>query len=406
MKKNNSTNDMGMIDLIPLLKQKRLKEHFSSAVAFQKKGMLFDAIREWQNAVSINRDDVQANLYLALAYYETGDLKKAKSHMEYVLQERPFDIEILGYMGMIYFELKDYDRALKYFEKILSMKPDDREILLIVSEAYSAMEMIQEASDIADKAIRLYPRDPDVIIRKAVILESYGDFHAAVSLLRESLAYNPYHGQTHGVLGTFYFEHEWLDFAINSLRKAVLYLAEPYDAKVKLSAALYCRGKNEEATFLLKSLLEQSPDCISASLLLINNYIVEDQLDEAERMISELMDKYKIKTSHVYAMLGIIYYKRADSGNNIKMYKKASAFFKKALKKDPKSVALKINLARSLLYSGYPDTALSNVEAFIEQHPAHPQLYFLLGDIYQAIGLSKYAQESRKLAEYLGDSQE
>ena len=402
--KKGINNNKGAIDIAPLLNKKRMEQHFSSAISFQKKGMTADAVREWKNALTIDKNDLSANLHLAQAYLDSGDLKKARTHFEFVLKHRPFDYEILLYIGITYFDAGEHNRALKYFEKVLSVKPDDRETLILLSEAYGNIGMTAESADIADRALKLYPKDPDVLIRKSMTLELYGDFHGAISVLRESLLYNPFHGQTHSVLGTLYLEHEWLDFAINSFKKAVHYLIEPSDTKVKLAAAYFCRGDDSEAVEILLAVLNKKPDCVSASLLLINNYIVEEKLDIAESMLFDLIEKEGLKTSHTYAMLGIIYYKRGDLAGDKRKFKKAATYFRKALRYDPESVALKINLARAILYSGSPESALSNVEAFIKAHPAHPQLYFLLGDIYQSIGLDKYAQDSRKLAEYLGSS--
>lgn len=406
MKKGFKTINNGAIDIAPLLNQKRMKQHFSSAISFQEKGMTADAVREWKNALTIDKNDLSANLYLAQAYLDCGDFKKARNHFEFILKHRPFDYEILMYIGITYFDSGEHNRALKYFEKVLSVKPDDRETLILLSETYAQIGLVAEASDIADRALKLYPKDPDVFIRKAMALSLYGDFHSAVSVLRESLLYNPLHGETHSVLGTLYLEHDWLDFAINSFKKAVLYLIEPSDTKVKLAAAYFCRGNDEEAVEILSKVLEEKPDCITASLLLINNYIVEEKLDLAESMLLELIEKKCLKISHIYAMLGIIYYKRGDSSGEKKKFKKSATYFKKALRYDPQSVALKINYARALLFSGAMETALTSVESFIKTHPAHPQLYFLLGDIYQSIGLEKFAHDSRRLAESLGSSDE
>ncbi len=409
MKKSVEANNQTLpsaIDIMPFLKKKKLQEHLSSAIAFQKKGMVVDAVREWKDAITIDKNDMDSHLSIALAYLDMGDTKKARRHFEIILKNRPLDFDILGYMGILCFETGDYRKAIKYFEKVLTMKPDDKEILLFVSEAFQALDMVQEAMQMADKALRLYPRDADVIIRKALLFDLYGDFHRAISILKESLTFNPFHGFTHYTLGTIYLEHDWLDFAINSLKKASTYLLEPSEAIVKLSAALYCRGESEEATKRLQDILAINPECSSASLLLINNYIVEEKLDEAEELLNGLIGRDRFKTSHTYAMLGIIYYKRGDVTGDLKKFRKSASFFKKALKLDPKSIALKINVARAMLYSGSSEAALLKVEDFIKQHPAQPQFYFLLGDIYQSLGLLKYAEDSRKFAELLGRTQD
>lgn len=90
--------------------------------------------------------------------------------------------------------------------------------------------------------------------------------------------------------------------------------------------------------------------------------------------------------AYYYFIMGI----EAKNSNDLK---KALSYFERALKEDPHSTYLRIEVSRALLKTGRVDEALSTAEGLVEQGPGHIPSLTLLGELYSSKGEYKKAAD-------------
>ncbi len=72
-----------------------------------------------QTALKISPDDGYIRDSLGWYYFKKGDVKKAKSELDFALSKVPDDIEILKHLAIVHAELKEYKKAKNYLEAAL-----------------------------------------------------------------------------------------------------------------------------------------------------------------------------------------------------------------------------------------------------------------------------------------------
>jgi tetratricopeptide (TPR) repeat protein len=72
-----------------------------------------------QTALKISPDDGYIRDSLGWYYFKKGDVKKAKSELDFALSKVPDDVEILKHLAIVHAELKEYKKAKNYLEAAL-----------------------------------------------------------------------------------------------------------------------------------------------------------------------------------------------------------------------------------------------------------------------------------------------
>ncbi|MCX7913472.1 MAG: tetratricopeptide repeat protein [Thermodesulfovibrionales bacterium] len=101
-------------------------EHIMLGFAYESKGLLDDAIKQYEAAAKKNPD---ALLYLGNAYFLKGELDKAESCYKKSIRERPENSDAYNNLAWIYYLRKENLKEAKYLvKKALELNPDKRDI--------------------------------------------------------------------------------------------------------------------------------------------------------------------------------------------------------------------------------------------------------------------------------------
>jgi len=82
------------------------------------------ALEEFKQALRDDPDSPEAQLGLATAYQQTGDLGKAQQTLEALLGKNPHNPDQQEVLGELYLEQKLYAQAIEHFQQALKLKPD------------------------------------------------------------------------------------------------------------------------------------------------------------------------------------------------------------------------------------------------------------------------------------------
>ena len=111
-----------------------------------------------QQAIDLDRDNVEAYILLARAKYVLGKIEEARDVYLKGLKRNPDNFEMNFYVANIYRDLKEYEISAEYYEKAMKVNPDD--VLIWLNYAFlfgHIQEKWDEALQIYEEAINKFP---------------------------------------------------------------------------------------------------------------------------------------------------------------------------------------------------------------------------------------------------------
>ncbi len=88
-------------------------------------GAYEEAIRQYQTALHMKSDYLEAHYNLGVTYYKIGHHDKAVHHYRAVLALEPDNIDALNNMGVAFYDSGRLKEALECFREVLRLSPDD-----------------------------------------------------------------------------------------------------------------------------------------------------------------------------------------------------------------------------------------------------------------------------------------
>jgi len=152
---------------------------------FEKKGMLSEAVKNWQRALEIKKDSALAKEKIALYAVQVIDnLIEAKKYKEALAQiesgglinEQP---KLLLRRGLIYKATGKYDKASGDLKAYLATNPNDAQANRELGVCYVNLKLIDQAGNFFQKAVTIEPENGFNHGWLAYVYESKGEFEAA-----------------------------------------------------------------------------------------------------------------------------------------------------------------------------------------------------------------------------------
>jgi tetratricopeptide (TPR) repeat protein len=117
------------------------------------KGCLNKAIEALENAISLEPEQIQHRLNLALVYAERPPEDNPMKGIQMLLslnEKNPNSVSVLNALGRLAIKTGQWDRAQQRLEKADSLEPDNRTTICLLSEVY-AQQQHPRAKAIKDK---------------------------------------------------------------------------------------------------------------------------------------------------------------------------------------------------------------------------------------------------------------
>jgi tetratricopeptide (TPR) repeat protein len=95
------------------------------ATAYQQKGELDRAIKDYEQAIALNPGDATAYYNRGVAYGSKGEWDRAIRDYGQAIQHRPDDAAAFRNRGFAYQEKKQFDRAMQDFDRAIEIDPKD-----------------------------------------------------------------------------------------------------------------------------------------------------------------------------------------------------------------------------------------------------------------------------------------
>ena len=297
---------------------------------------------------------IQQAIDLAVRHHAAGELDKAKSLYQQVLQVNPNQPKALHLLGVIAHQVNKNDIAVDLIGKALALKPDYAEAYNNLSNVLQAQGKLDDAVASYRKAIVVKPDYAEAYYNLGNVLQAQGKLDDAVASYNKAVAIQPDYADAHNNLGNVLQAQGKLDDAVARYNKAIAVKPDYGDAHNNLGNVLQALGKLGDAVASYHKAITIEPDGADVHNNLGNVLQAQGKLDDA---VASYNNAIAIKPDYADAHnnLGNVLQAQGKLDDAVASYNKAVAI-------QPDCVEAHYNLAFILRKLGRYEEALSSID--------------------------------------------
>lgn len=144
--------------------EESLKFNPNNAVAFFGLGEVFsaldkddEAIKNYEKALSLDKDLTEINVPLGILFYQKGEIAKADTFLTRALAASPDNADTQYFLGLIRYSQNRNQEALTAFRQAVKADPTNAELHFRIGEAHQRLNQNDEAINEFTEAVRLKP---------------------------------------------------------------------------------------------------------------------------------------------------------------------------------------------------------------------------------------------------------
>ena len=276
---------------------------------YYNRAMIYEANKEYQNAVdeltkAINENENYADAYFERAYmYQVYLNQKELALTDYnkAIKLMPKFPEAYNNRGILYYEYGEKGKALDDYNKSIELKPDYADAYGSRGVLYDDLGEKDKALADYNKAIELKPDYAEAYINRGILYFNSGERDKALADYNKAIELKPDFAGAYNSRGILYQNSNEKDKALVDYNKAIE-LKPNYAEAYENRGILYHKlGENDKALADFNKAIQLKPENISAFTNLIEFYITLDDSKNALEKI-EVAKKIKIDKSQEFIL--------------------------------------------------------------------------------------------------------
>jgi len=321
---------------------------------------------------------IQQAIDLAMQHSSAGDLSRAESICQQILQSDPDHPVALNLLGGIAHQVGKTDIAADLIGKALATRPDYAEANYNLGIVLKHQGKLDEAVASLQKALDVKPDYAEAHSTLGNTFKDQGKPDDAVACYHKALAIKPDFIEAYSNLGNVLKDQGRLDDAVASFQKAIAIRPDFFEAHCNLGNVLENQGKPDEAVSSYHKALAINPESAGAHYnlgkILKNQGKLEDAVACYQKAIA-------IKPDFVeaYSNLGNVF---ADQGK----LDEAVASFHRAIAIRPDFAEAYSNLGNVFADQGKLDDAVSSYQKALAINPGYAEANYNLGNVLKNQG--------------------
>jgi len=322
---------------------------------YLQKGDFAKALKEADEGIALNKDDVQARLTRSTALQGVGDHGKARQELDTVLKLSPNNPDARYQVGYLAWQDKDFKRAEEVFGDLYKANPKDVRGLVGMIETMASANKMGEAIKVMETSVAQSPDRRDfrlVLANMYVRGQRYDD---AIRLLEELLKTDPKSADLLIRLAETQRRKGDINVVIDTFRRASQ--AAPADTRPLLQLGLLMdgTGRRDQAKPIYEQILKIQPDHPIA----LNNLAfikAEEGVDLDEALTMAQRARQKLPSSvDIMDTLGWIYIKKNLSDDAVRTFKELNLT-------EPSRATFHLHYGMALLQKGDKPSAKRELE--------------------------------------------
>ena len=159
-------------------------------VIFHETRRLGEAAEHLEQATSLRGDHAESWAHLGGTYVKLGEFEKAFTAFSRQLEKDANAAHAYAHLGHVSLHLKKYEAALEYYRKAAELRPDEPEHQFDIGNALNRMGEVYLAEKALLKCLERSPENVKARSTLASVLETQGDYAAAIKEYRAMLDFD------------------------------------------------------------------------------------------------------------------------------------------------------------------------------------------------------------------------
>jgi tetratricopeptide (TPR) repeat protein len=160
-------------------------------------GLLAEAEKFWNAALTLKPDYAQVHANLGVLHYRSGALDAAAGDFARALALTPDDAGALNNLGAVLTQLGRLDEAEGLLRRAAALDPDNADVHSNLGQALIQRGHFEAARCELDRALALRPRFPEALVSRGRLSMEAGEHAAAVELFDAAIAASPDCAEAH-----------------------------------------------------------------------------------------------------------------------------------------------------------------------------------------------------------------
>jgi tetratricopeptide (TPR) repeat protein len=422
---------------------------------YQSRSRFSEAEQQFHHAMDLDPNSPEPRAALARLYLAEGKKADAEEILKQAKDDFPSNPAGYRLLGEFYFIGGDLDKATAEYGALYQEHPKDMEVRKNYIQLLIQTNRFTEARRLDDEILKTDPNDDDALVYQSQMKISDGDVNDAAQRLQTVIKNAPKNSEAHYVLGVAFEKLGYLERAESEWREALRLRPNLLDAQRALANAAMRQGDMatlEEAATQIINLQPASPDGYALRALsnvnrehyaeaeqdirkaidvapqsafgyvqmgnlrftqkqysdaakayqealdrnsnstdalrgLMNTYVMEKQLDRAIAAANAQIAKSPANSSF-YDLLGTtLFYSKKDLSG-------AEAALEKSAALDNHNSDALFKLCQVRAANGQIDRAIDTAQQSLKDNPREPNLYVLMGKLYESKSDWKKAEDA------------
>lgn len=348
-------------------------EHFERAVALHRAGKLAAAEVEYDRALALQSDWVEALYNRGLALSSLERWTEAQTCFDRVLALRPDFAQAYNERGVVLYSLGRYQEAIDNYDRAEALAPGYADALINRGAALSELQRPEEALACYERVLAQHPGHVLALNNRGNVLRDMNRLEDALASYDRVLHFKPNHAAAFSNRGVVLHALGRFDAAVASYDRALALKPEYVEAQRNLGLAYLKQGNPDAAAEWFNKALSLKPDYAQAYSNLGTARLLQNKPEEAILCFTRALE-FKPDYAEAYSdrLLALLYRSAATPETVLAAHRGYAERFEAPLKQNwPIHVPPRIPSAR--LKVGYVSADFRNhaVARFIEPVLAH-----------------------------------
>lgn len=195
-----------------------------------------------------------------LEYYEQGELDKAMAEFDKAIELEPDNVDAHRNLGTVYGEQGKWEESAAAYEQAIELAPDFGEAYGDIVAAYIKLGKLEEAAAAGEKAIELAPDYATAHNNLGVAYKQQDRLDEAIAEYQEAIQLDPAYAMPHYNLGLVYYAQGKLKEAITEWEETTRLDPDYATAHKNMGVAYRELGMADEAVAEFEAYLQLAPD--------------------------------------------------------------------------------------------------------------------------------------------------
>ncbi len=219
------------------------RAHMARGVGLGERDRLTEAVREYQEAIRLKPDYVEAYNNLGIALARLGRRDEAVTVLRAALEKRPSHARAHVNLGKVLLDQGKVRDAVAHFREAVRLQPDSAEAHLYLGKVHAGHGDLEGAATEFSAALASRPDFHPAANELGIVLSAQGRFEQAIPLFAEVVRSDPRFAEGHNNLGMAYLMNGQLSAAVACFRQAVA--LEPASGKYAFNLAHALTGAGD-----------------------------------------------------------------------------------------------------------------------------------------------------------------